>query len=161
MLPLLPFLLLAVPLTEIAVFVLVGSQIGVLPTIALVVLTAVTGAALLRHQGIATLMRIRTEVDAGRVPGRELVNGVMILAAGILLLTPGFVTDTIGLLLFVPPVRDFLWNAVGRRVVVVRPAATGRSGGARSGGGPVIDLGDEEFRREPKPDSPWRGPPAP
>lgn len=144
-LTLIPFLLLVVPLAEIATFVIVGGQIGVLPTIGLVLATAVTGTILLRIQGFGVMARIRATMDAGGMPGRDLVHGFMIMAAGLLLLTPGFITDTIGLLLFVPAIRDFAWSFVRERVVVAasasyqrRPARDGRT----------IDLDDDEFERQ-------------
>ncbi|MGX1098059.1 FxsA family protein [Amorphus sp. MBR-141] len=146
--------LLAIPVLEISVFILVGSEIGVLPTIGLVFLTAVIGSMLLRHQGLSILGRVRTEMDAGRVPGAELGHGAMILVAGILLLTPGFVTDTLGFLLFVPPVRDRLWNLIRGRiaVTVARPTA---AGGTRSRG-PVVDLDADDYGPA-DPNSPWTG----
>ncbi len=160
-LTLLPFFFLAVPLTEIAVFILVGSQIGVLPTILLVLLTALAGATLLRIQGFGVLSRIRSQLDAGRLPGRDLGNGAMILAAGMLLLTPGFVTDTIGLILFIPPVRDSIWRFLASRVTVVTGfgGAGGRPGGKPQSDG-VVDLDPDEFTvrgpgaRKPG-ESPW------
>ncbi|MDQ0313722.1 FxsA family protein [Amorphus orientalis] len=146
--------LLAIPATEIAVFVLVGGVIGVLPTIALVFLTAVIGSVLLRHQGLSLLTRIRSEMDAGRVPGSELGHGAMILAAGVLLLTPGFVTDTIGFLLFVPPVREGIWRFIRSRiaVTVVQPEAGRRPTGGRDG--PVVDLNEGEYGPANS-ESPW------
>lgn len=165
---LIPLLLLAIPLSEIAVFVLVGSQIGVLATIGLVLLTAASGAMLLRIQGFAIVSRLRSEIDAGRVPGRELASGVMILAAGLLLLTPGFITDTIGLLLFIPPLRERLWSFLSRRVLVRATAFSQRSASDRSGrpsGARTIDLDPEDFHSDHDPAtpvnggaSPWRGP---
>lgn len=158
----LPFVMLAVPLAEIATFVVVGSQIGVLATIALVLLTAITGAFLLRIQGLGALERIRTEMERGNTPGRDLVHGVMIMAAGLLLLVPGFLTDTLGLLLFVPPVRDAVWRFLRTRVVVtgVRTA----SGGHRPRGGPrdgrTIDLDEDDYSREDQDGHP-RGDEAP
>ncbi|WP_018701019.1 FxsA family protein [Amorphus coralli] len=154
--------LLAIPALEIAVFILVGSQIGVLPTIGMVFLTAVIGSMLLRHQGLSILNRVRTEMDAGRVPGAELGHGAMILAAGVLLLTPGFVTDTIGFLLFVPPVRETIWNRIRGRiaVTVARPggATTGGPAGGGAAGprgrGPVVDLDANDYGPA-DPNSPW------
>jgi UPF0716 protein FxsA len=152
---LVPFLFLAVPLMEIAVFVLVGSKIGVLPTIGLVILTAAAGAILLRWQGFNALARIQKELAAQRVPGKEMVQGVMILFAGFLLLTPGFVTDTLGLLLFIPPVRDAVWRFLSSRVNV----QTFGGGFAQRGAGRpeagVVDLDEDEYQREGNPDSPW------
>ena len=98
-------LLIGIPLLEIAVFVEVGSEIGAVPTILLTVLTALAGTVMLRLQGVSLLMKIRSEMDAGRVPGSDLVQGALIVVASILLLIPGFVTDAVGLLLFVPPLR--------------------------------------------------------
>lgn len=100
--------LVGVPLIEIAVFIQVGGVIGLWPTIAVVVLTAVIGAALLRQQGMATLMRAQRELAENRVPVRELFDAVCLLLGGALLLTPGFVTDLAGFSLLVPPVRRTL-----------------------------------------------------
>lgn len=147
-LSLIPFLLLVVPLAEIATFVVVGGQIGVLPTIGLVLLTAISGSILLRIQGFGVMARIRATMDAGGIPGRDLLHGFMIMAAGLLLLTPGFITDTIGLLLFIPPVRDFAWSLVRDRIVVA--TSTSYQGGPRGPrrDGRTIDLDEDEFERE-------------
>ena len=91
-----PFLLLFIPILEIVVFILVGGQIGVVATLAMILFTAILGSILLRIQGFSIVNRIREQTERGELPGRELGNGAMILAAGILLLTPGFVTDTLG-----------------------------------------------------------------
>lgn len=111
--------LIGVPLIEIAVFIEVGGFLGLWPTLAIIVATAVVGTALLRRQGLATLHGAQREMEAGRVPVRELFDGVCILAAGAFLLTPGFVTDGAGLALMVPPVRAvlgrWLWQAVATR----------------------------------------------
>lgn len=154
-LSLIPFLFLAVPVTEIAVFVLVGSKIGVLPTIGLVILTAAAGSVLLRWQGFSALARIQNELASHRVPGKEMVQGVMILLAGFLLLTPGFVTDTLGLLLFIPAVRDGVWRFLSSRVnVETFGAGLAQRGSGRPEPG-VVDLDEDEYRREGNPDPPW------
>ncbi len=157
-LSLLPFILLIIPLAEIGMFIVVGSRIGVGWTLALVVLTAVIGSVLLRLQGFGLLSKIQAETAAGRVPGRELVHGVMILAAGILLLTPGFITDAMGFLLFIPPVRDAVWAFLRKRMrfETVMTRGTTRSGPAEDAN--VVDLDDSEYRREPDRKSPWRRP---
>ena len=142
--PFLPLLLLALPLAEIAVFVLVGSEIGALATIALVIATGILGAVLLRVQGFGALTRIRSTMETGGSPGRDLVHGVMIMAAGLLLLIPGFITDTIGILLFLPPVREFAWRHLKSRIVVVNTAGGWR--GPRRGR--TIDLDEEDFARK-------------
>lgn len=111
--------LVGVPLIEIAVFIEVGGTIGLWPTLAIIVITAIVGTALLRQQGLSTLHSAQREMEAGRMPVRELFDGVCILAAGAFLLTPGFVTDAVGLALMVPPVRTvlgrWLWQAVATR----------------------------------------------
>lgn len=109
-------LFIAVPIIEIAVFIQVGKVLDVWPTIALVLLTAVGGVALLRAQGLATLRRAQASVERGEAPLREVFDGACLLVAGILLLTPGFVTDTVGLLLFLPPVRTGLLRWLGGAV---------------------------------------------
>jgi UPF0716 protein FxsA len=155
--PLVLIILLGLPLLEIATFVVVGSEIGVLWTIALVVLSSIAGSILLRVQGFGALARIRRELDAGRDPGRELAHGAMIMLAGILLLIPGFVTDILGLLLFVPPIRELAWRFLKRRMVVVSSFGSGFGGFRReTRDGKTIDLDEEEFHRTPNPKSPWR-----
>lgn len=160
---LIPFALLVIPLLEIAAFVVIGGQIGVFPTLALVLVTAVIGSILLRVQGFGLINRIQAEMNAGRVPARELVHGVMLLVAGILLLTPGFVTDAAGFLLFVPPVRNAVWGFVRSRVRVVGPDGAKFHDGASETtprDGRTIDLDEDDFAREPDPDTPWGdGPP--
>ena len=156
---LIPFLLLAIPLCEIAVFVLVGSQIGVFPTLGLVVVTAIAGSIMLRIQGFGVLTRIRETMDQGGIPGRDLVHGLMIMVAGILLLTPGFVTDTLGLLLFIPALREAGWRLIKDRIVVVTPGGRASPRGPASGRGSTIDLDESEYSHDnQRGDSPWRKP---
>ncbi|WP_235830306.1 FxsA family protein [Algihabitans albus] len=106
----------AVPLIEIAVFIQVGGLIGLWPTLAVVVITAVVGTWLLRLQGIATLNRARQQINRGAMPTHELFDGLCLVFAGALLLTPGFVTDAVGLALFVPAVRTALRGIAARYV---------------------------------------------
>ena len=154
---LIPLLLLAIPLAEIAAFIVIGGKIGILATLAMVFVTAVIGSILLRIQGFGLINRIRSETEQGRVPGRELVHGVMILIAGVLLLTPGFVTDAMGFLLFIPAVRDLGWRLVRDRIVVVSSRGMGAAAqGMRPGGPKTIDLDEDEFTSSGNPDSPWR-----
>ena len=105
-----------IPLLEIGVFIKVGGAIGLWPTLTLIVLTAVLGTWQLQAQGLATLARARTLLERGEMPARELFDGLCLLIAGALLLTPGFVTDSIGALLFVPALRRALRHALGRYV---------------------------------------------
>ncbi|NCF82513.1 MAG: FxsA family protein, partial [Proteobacteria bacterium] len=93
---LLLLLFFTVPLVEIYVLLEVGGAIGVLPTIAMVVLTAVIGAGLIRAQGLATLGRVQQQLERGELPAVGIIEAALLLVAGALLLTPGFVTDTIG-----------------------------------------------------------------
>ena len=101
------FLLFAViPVAEIYVLVSVGGAIGVLPTVALVLLTALAGAHLARMQGLAVMMRIRENLAQGFMPAAELLDGLLIFLAGMTLLTPGFLTDIMGLLILLPATRN-------------------------------------------------------
>lgn len=109
--------MIAVPIIEIAVFIQVGGWAGLWPTLAAVVITAMIGTALLRHQGFATLARARDNLNAGRFPVTEVFDGLCLLVAGALLLTPGFVTDAVGLLLFVPGLRAALRVFLGQRLM--------------------------------------------
>jgi UPF0716 protein FxsA len=101
-----------VPIVEIFVIVKVGEAIGALNTIGLLLLFSIFGAWLAKHEGLFVLTRIRDQVDAGRMPTNDLIDGGLILAGGLLLLVPGFVSDAIGLLLLFPPTR------AGARVLV-------------------------------------------
>ena len=105
LLHLLVLLFVAVPIAEIYLLLEVGGIIGALPTIGLVVLTAVVGAALVRAQGFSTIQQVRRTMDAGEIPAVAIVEGIFLLVAGALLLTPGFLTDTIGFCCLVPPLR--------------------------------------------------------
>ncbi|HEX3393431.1 MAG TPA: FxsA family protein [Acidimicrobiales bacterium] len=107
-----------VPVVELAVLIQIGHVIGTWNAIGLLLLVSLAGAWLVKREGLGVLRRFRQQMDAGRVPGRELADGVLILFAGALLLTPGFVTDFFGLLLLVPPVRSAVRAGAMHRVVV-------------------------------------------
>lgn len=96
---------LLVPMLEIYLLIKVGSLIGALPTILLVIFTAVLGAFLMRVQGFSTLQKVRLALSRGEVPATTLLEGLLLMVAGVLLLIPGFFTDTLGFLLLVPPLR--------------------------------------------------------
>ncbi len=113
---LLVLIFIVVPIVELAVIIQVGHAIGVLNTIALLLLVSVAGAWLVKREGIAVYRRFRRQVDSGVVPTRELADGVMILFAGALLMTPGFVTDVLGLALLLPPVRAGIRSTTLARV---------------------------------------------
>ena len=101
-------LFIAVPLVEIYMLLEVGGIIGAVPTIGLVVLTAAAGAALVRAQGFSTIMQVRRSLEAGEVPAVAIIEGICLLVAGALLLTPGFLTDAIGFGCLIPPLRRAL-----------------------------------------------------
>jgi UPF0716 protein FxsA len=121
---LLVVLFIVVPLVELYVIIEVGRAIGVLPTIGLLFLDSVLGAMLLRSQGRAVWRRFNLALNEGRVPARETFDGAMVIVGGTLLLTPGFVTDLVGLLLLLPPtraaIRRFLSGIAKRRTLAGR-----------------------------------------
>jgi UPF0716 protein FxsA len=111
-------LFVVVPIVELYVIIQVGQEIGALPTIAILVADSILGSVLLRSQGRGVWRRFNEGLAAGRPPAREVLDGVLVIFGGALLLTPGFLTDVLGLLLLLPPTR-----AVVRRVLVRRFAA--------------------------------------
>jgi UPF0716 protein FxsA len=113
---LLVLLFILVPIAELYVIIQIGHAIGAFNTIALLVLVSFAGAWLMKREGLSTLRRARQQVDAGVVPGRELVDGALIVLGGALMLAPGFITDVFGLLLLLPPVRAGLRALVRRRL---------------------------------------------
>lgn len=109
------FLIFAVvPLIELGILIEIGSHIGVLNTITLVILTAVVGAYMVRQEGLGVLYRIQKNMNEGQFPADELINGAMILLAGALLLTPGVFTDIIGFLMVFPTSRNFIRKFITR-----------------------------------------------
>ena len=111
-LPLLAALLVVAPLVELYVLIQVGQVVGALWTVVALVLVSLLGAALLRREGRQTWRAFQTASASGRLPAREVADGALVLLAGSLLLTPGFVTDVFGLALLVPPVRAVLRRAL-------------------------------------------------
>ncbi|MTE00691.1 FxsA family protein [Paracoccus sp. YIM 132242] len=112
------WLFVALPIVEIALFIQVGGLIGVWATLGLVVLAAVLGMAVIRSQGAHAWMEAQQSLAQLRDPSRPLAHGMMLMIAGALLIVPGFFTDTIGLLLLIPPVRDLVMRQAGRRMRV-------------------------------------------
>lgn len=106
-------LFILIPIIEIGLFIQVGGLIGLWPTLAIVVLTAIIGTTMLRKQGISTMARLQSSMQSGENPVDPMVHGALILVSGVLLLTPGFFTDGIGFLLLFPPIRAALikWGA--------------------------------------------------
>lgn len=118
MFPILLFLFIAVPVIEIALFIQVGGVLGVWPTIALVLLTAIVGASLVRSQGLQTLLTVQQRLAQGQLPAQQILEGVMLAVAGVLLLTPGFFTDILGMLVLLPAPRAYFAKQLMSRVVV-------------------------------------------
>ena len=120
-----------VPIVEIAVFIEVGGWLGLWPTIAVIVGTAMAGTAMLRHQGLSVLARAQQSLARQELPVAEIVDGVCLLLAGALLLTPGFVTDALGFVLMVPGLRHALMGPMLRHLA----ARGGIRGGFHAPGG--------------------------
>ncbi|EOX3404903.1 FxsA family protein [Vibrio cholerae] len=125
MFPILLFLFIAVPVIEIALFIQVGGVLGVWPTIALVLLTAIVGASLVRSQGLQTLLTVQQRLAQGQLPAQQILEGVMLAVAGVLLLTPGFFTDILGMLVLLPAPRAYFAKQLMSRVVVGNIHASG------------------------------------
>ena len=124
-------LFIAVPILELFLILQVGEAIGVLPTIALLIADSILGSVLMRSQGRAAWRRFNAAVAEGRVPGREVIDGALIIFGGALLLTPGFFTDAIGLALLLPPTRAVIRRTLLRRFqarIVAGVAAPGAGG---------------------------------
>lgn len=111
----LALLFFGVPLAELAIIMWVGGHLGIFETIALLVVVSLAGAWLAKQQGLFALRAIRTKLDAGELPGVELTDGVLVLVAAVLLLTPGFLTDAVALALLLPPVRALVRMWLRRR----------------------------------------------
>lgn len=174
--PLILFLIfIAVPVIEIAIFIQVGGLIGVWPTIAIVLGTAFLGASLLRLQGLQTWRRAEEAMRRGEPPVAEMLDGVFLFIAALLMVTPGLFTDAIGILFLIPPVRRAIGRYAARRLAEssrfhVHTSGMGGMGGVGPGGparpprgpGPVIEGEAEEIgendsdRGGPRDNSPWR-----
>jgi len=145
--PLLVLLFIVVPLVELFVIIQVGGAIGVLPTIGLLLLDSILGSVLMRSQGRAAWRSFQAATAAGKAPAREVLDGALVIFGGALLLTPGFVTDLLGVLLLLPPtraiVRRMLLGGVARRML--DPAALG--GGTAFGYGGARRSGPRPSRR--------------
>jgi UPF0716 protein FxsA len=140
-----------IPLVDLILLLQIGQVLHFWPTLALVILTGVVGAALARRQGMQTLARIQDELSNGRMPGRQLADGALIILAGALLLTPGFLTDLAGIALLIPPIRSLcrvgLSRWFSRRIkveTIIGP--TGANGSPFSGSRPVRHVENAAIR---------------
>jgi UPF0716 protein FxsA len=144
-----------VPIAELYVIIQVGQLIGIWPTLGLLLLDAIGGSMLLKHQGRGAWRRFNEALAQRRFPGREVVDGVLIVIGGTLLITPGFITDIFGLFLLIPPTRALARAVlrrfpIGRVAVFGNAAAGGMFGGFGGGGdpsrGPGPSPGDRPMR---------------
>jgi len=144
-------LFLIIPIIEIYLLIAVGQVIGTLPTVSMVVFTAVLGVWLLRIQGFTTLRNVQNTMAQGGIPAIEMVEGAILLVAGALLLTPGFFTDSIGFLCLIPPLRRLIATVLFRRLFHIPSARSNdddhfASPGSRHHHHPNVIEG--EFRRD-------------
>jgi UPF0716 protein FxsA len=152
MVGLLFLLFVVVPLVEIYVFVVVAGAIGVLPAIAVLMACSLLGLWLVKREGLGVLRRMQATVNRGEVPAAELVDGALLAFAGAMCLIPGFVTDALGLLLVLPPVRH-----LARNLLIRRWTKRGTFPGAgRFVGGAVVDV---EYVGDVTPERPQGGSP--
>ncbi|MCM5554708.1 FxsA family protein [Pleomorphomonas sp. NRK KF1] len=149
--PYLPFLLIAWPIAEIATLVWVGGHLGVINTVGLVLLAAFGGLALFRYVGFGLLRRVQGELTGGRMPSGTLLEGFVVLLAGVLLILPGFLSDVLAFLLLFAPIRRLIIGAVAARVTV----STATSGYGRPKEDGVVDLDENEWESRGNGDSPW------
>jgi UPF0716 protein FxsA len=156
-----------VPIAELYVIIKVGGAIGVLPTLALLLADALLGSMLLRHQGRAAWIRFNRALAEGRLPHKEVFDGVLVIIGGTLLLTPGFLTDILGLILLIPPTRALV-RAMSARWVRRRMAMGGGATIFTFGTGPrprrrPATGGPGRPPRKPAPADPfgWEEPPPP
>jgi UPF0716 protein FxsA len=141
-------------LLELTVMIQVGTVIGALPTVILIVLTAMLGSSLVRRQGLKTLMEAQQRMQVGEMPARELMGGMMLALAGLLLIVPGFVTDLLGLLLLLPPLRSRLADRLIKGVRVQGAMGGFQPQGPYSPSSPLRDesstIIEGEFERKDK-----------
>ena len=105
-----------IPVIELSLLIELGSYIGILNTVIIVILTAIIGAYMVRTEGMGVMFRIQKNMQDGIFPGEELISGAMILVAGALLLTPGFFTDVIGFLMVIPVSRKYISNLIRKYI---------------------------------------------
>ncbi len=137
--------ILGLPTLELFLLIEIGSEIGALPAIFLVVFTALLGGILVQRQGVNTLMRVRHSMDHGELPALEILEGAVLLVGGLLLLIPGFLTDALGFLCLAPPLRKLFLVSFVKRVQVHGDVAT-QDGSSRAPSQNRIIEG--EFRRD-------------
>lgn len=146
MFPILLLLFICVPVIEIGLFIQVGGFLGLWPTMALVLVTAFVGASLVRSQGLQTLMSVQGRLQQGEIPAQQILEGVMLAVAGVLLLTPGFMTDALGMLVLLPAPRAKIAKELMKRVKVNSISSGGFHGQSGFGQSP---FGESPFGQDP------------
>ncbi|NOH85076.1 membrane protein FxsA [Vibrio sp. 03-59-1] len=151
MFPILLLLFIFVPIIEIGLFIQVGGFLGLWPTIALVLITAFAGASLVRSQGIQTLMSVQGRLQQGEMPAQQILEGVMLAVAGVLLLTPGFMTDAFGMLVLLPAPRAMIAKQLMSKMLVNNMSGGFNAGSFGSGpmGGDANQSGHNPFEQDP------------
>jgi UPF0716 protein FxsA len=139
----LALLFLVIPATEIYVILKVGALLGAGPTLAVIAVTAVVGASLAKSQGTAVLKQMQESMAAGQGTAAAIVEGVLVLVAGVTLLAPGFITDALGLALLLPPVRKLVAKRFASRIQVAGASTmAGMAGGMYTAGNGDVDQDD-------------------
>lgn len=133
---------LTLPLIEIALFIVIGQTIGLVPTLLGVLLTAIAGALVLRWQGMAALREMQLRMSRGELPARAMGDTMLIGLGGLLLLLPGYFTDLIGIVLLLPWTRELIYRLLARNFKVVE-VAPGSYRNAQPG---MIELDDDDYR---------------
>ncbi|HYJ22931.1 MAG TPA: FxsA family protein [Solirubrobacterales bacterium] len=155
-------LFIVVPIAELYVIIQVGQAIGIWPTLALLLADALLGSFLLKHQGRGAWLRFNEALAQRRFPGKEVVDGLLIVVGGTLLLAPGFITDIFGLILLIPPTRAIVRSllkrfTIGRFVVVGMPGGGGPGPGPGPGDRPTRDYDFEATAEEVPPETHGNG----
>ena len=156
MFPILLLMFIFVPIIEIGLFISVGGYLGLWPTIALVLITAFVGASLVRSQGLQTLMSVQNRLQQGELPAQQILEGVMLAVSGVLLLTPGFMTDALGMLVLLPAPRAAMAKYLMSKMTV-QSVGGGFQGGFGSGHFQQGPFDQDPFNHQPKDGNTFEG----
>ncbi|KJY74125.1 exclusion suppressor FxsA [Vibrio coralliilyticus] len=156
MFPILLLMFIFVPIIEIGLFISVGGYLGLWPTIALVLITAFVGASLVRSQGLQTLMSVQNRLQQGELPAQQILEGVMLAVSGVLLLTPGFMTDALGMLVLLPAPRAAMAKYLMGKMTV-QSVGGGFQGGFGSGNFQQGPFDQDPFNQQPKDGNTFEG----
>lgn len=156
MFPILLLMFIFVPIIEIGLFISVGGYLGLWPTIALVLITAFVGASLVRSQGLQTLMSVQNRLQQGELPAQQILEGVMLAVSGVLLLTPGFMTDALGMLVLLPAPRAAMAKYLMSKMTV-QSVGGGFQGGFGSGNFQQGPFDQDPYNHQPKDGNTFEG----